>query len=195
MLDRWGIGDISGRIGVLAAVLVLAFGAPSAGAQEGSPRPAQAAPVQAERPPGPGLFEAVGRWLDDSARSFRNQLRGTKRVDDPNDRAASDRNELSDTAAVVGKGAAEVTIGAVEALTKLPGTRVMSGRERCAIAPNGAPDCIAAAEALCRKHGFASGKSVDFTSAEECPARALLGDQSAESECKIVTFINRAMCQ
>jgi hypothetical protein len=71
----------------------------------------------------------------------------------------------------------------------------MSGRERCAVAPNGAPDCLVAAEALCRKHGFASGKSIDFTSAEECPARVLLGDRSVEGECRTVTFISRAMCQ
>ena len=51
----------------------------------------------------------------------------------------------------------------------------MSGRERCANAPNGAPDCVAAAEALCRKHGFTSGKSMDFTSAEECPVKTVLG--------------------
>ena len=71
----------------------------------------------------------------------------------------------------------------------------MSGRERCAIAPNGAPDCVAAAEALCRKHGFASGKSMDFTSAEECPARVLLSGRQSEADCTTVTFISRAMCQ
>ena len=56
----------------------------------------------------------------------------------------------------------------------------------------GAPDCVAAAEVLCRKHGFTSGKSMDFTSAEECPVRTLLGQSD---ECTTVTFISRAMCQ
>ena len=63
------------------------------------------------------------------------------------------------------------------------------------VAPNGAPDCLAAAEALCRKHGFASGKSMDSTSAEECPTRVLLSGRQPGVECPTVTFISRAMCQ
>jgi hypothetical protein len=198
MLDRWGKSRFRGRIGVLVVSLFLALGAPGVAAQEAAPQPAQAAstPGPAERMSNPGLFEAIGRWLDQGARNFRDQMRGAKaRVDDLNDRAAANRKEMNDRAAEMGKGAAEVTIGAMEAVTKLPGTRVMIGRERCTVAPNGAPDCIAAAEALCRKHGFASGKSVDFTSAEECPARALIGGRAADAECRTVTFISRAMCQ
>ena len=61
-------------------------------------------------------------------------------------------------------------------------------------APNGAPDCLAAAEALCRKQGFTSGKSMDFTSAEQCPPRSWLAGKQ-EAECTTVTFISRAMCQ
>jgi hypothetical protein len=56
-------------------------------------------------------------------------------------------------------------------------------------------DCVAAAEQLCRKNGFATGKSMDFTSAEECPAKAYLNGQQGAQECYTVTFINRAMCQ
>jgi hypothetical protein len=155
--------------------------------------PTVPAPPQAANNPGP--WEAIGRWLDQGARNFRDQWRGTKaQVDDLSDRAAANRKEMTDRAEEMRKGAADATIGAVEAVSKLPNTRVMSGRERCAVAPNGAPDCIAAAEALCRKHGFASGKSMDFTSAEECPVRALVAGR-AEVECTTVTFISRAMCQ
>ena len=103
-------------------------------------------------------------------------------MDDLGDDAAANSKDISDNAAKVGQGAAEVgkgaadaTKNAMDAVAKLPTARMMSGRERCANAPNGAPDCLAAAEALCRKHGFASGKSMDFTSAEECPAKTLLG--------------------
>jgi hypothetical protein len=35
---------------------------------------------------------------------------------------------------------------------------------------------------------------MDFTSAEECPAKILLG-QASRDACTTVTFINRAMCQ
>lgn len=200
MLERSGKRNVHSRIGMLAAGLLLAVGAANSAAQDRPPQPEQAAPAQpapapVDRGSNPGLFEAIGRWLDEGARNFNDHMRGAKaRVDDLNDRAAADRKEMNDRAEEMRKGAAEVTIGAVEAVTKLPGTRVMSGREICAVAPNGAPDCIVAAEALCRKHGFSSGKSLEFTSAEECPARALIGDRSAAAECKTVTFINRAMC-
>jgi hypothetical protein len=142
------------------------------------------------------VFESIGRWFDESAANLRTQLRGAKeRWDRLNDDAVTSRKQLGETATEVGKTAADATKSAVDAVAKLPSARVMSGRERCAIAPNGAPDCIAAAEALCRKHGFASGKSMDFTSAQECPARVWISGRQSEGECKTVTFISRAMCQ
>jgi hypothetical protein len=170
--------------------------APWAGAQD-------AAPQQPAPPPSrPGLFEAIGRWVDRGASSFTDHLRGAKRsMDDLGDKAAANSKEMGEQAAKVGqgaaevgKGAAEVTRNAVDAVVKLPTARMMSGRERCVEAPNGAPDCVAAAEALCRKHGYASGKSMDFTSAEECPIRTLAGETSRD-QCVTVTFISRAMCQ
>jgi hypothetical protein len=184
------------RTGALALGLFLALGIPDVGAQDRAPQSVEIAPAESERVSSPGLFERMGRWLDRSARNFGDQLRGAKaRVDDLNERAAANNKEMSERAAEVGKSAADATLGAVEAVARLPGTRVMSGRERCAVAPNGAPDCIVAADALCRKHGFTSGKSIDFTSAEECAPRVLLGDRPAEGECRTVTFISRAMCQ
>ena len=106
---------------------------------------------------------------------------------------------MTDQAAKVGQGAADIgknavdaTKNAVDAVAKLPAARMISGRERCAMAPNGAPDCVTAAEALCRKNGFSTGKSMDFTSAEECPVKTLIGQSD---QCTTVTFISRAMCQ
>ena len=148
------------------------------------------------------MFESIGRWFDQGADTFQEHLRGAKqRMDDLTDATAANNKELSDQAAKIGQGALDVGKGAVDATTdamgavaKLPTARLMSGRERCAVAPNGAPDCLSAAEALCRKHGFNSGKSMDFTSAEECPASTLLG-QTSRDECTTMTFISRAMCQ
>jgi Spy/CpxP family protein refolding chaperone len=189
-LRRW-------RLAVAAACLACCWLAlPSmAAAQDATPAPS--AP-----PPKSGVFESLGRWFDQSTSAFQNHLRGAKqRMDDLGDQAAANTKDLSDQAAKVGQGAADVSKSAVEAtanavgaVAKLPAARLMSGRERCAVAPNGAPDCITAAEMLCRKHGFSSGKSMDFTSAEECPASTLLG-QTSRDECYIVTFISRAMCQ
>jgi hypothetical protein len=120
-------------------------------------------------------------------------------MDELGDDAAANNKAISDQAAKmgqgaadVGKGAADATVNAMGAVAKLPTARMMSGRERCVAAPNGAPDCVSAAETLCRKHGFTSGKSMDFTSAEECPVKTLLGQNN---ECTTVTFISRAMCQ
>ena len=192
MRSFWTKIEIRRRVApaCLAASLMLA---PCAWAQDAVPPPAT--PQQK-----PGLFESIGRWFDNGASNFRDHLRGAKRrMDELGDDAAANNKAISDQAAKmgqgaadVGKGAADATVNAMGAVAKLPTARMMSGRERCIAAPNGAPDCVSAAEALCRKHGFTSGKSMDFTSAEECPVRTLLGQTD---ECTTVTFISRAMCQ
>jgi hypothetical protein len=187
---------------LLAGLVTLA---PSAMAQNAAPPPAPSSqPVPQEKS---GVFESIGRFFDNGASNFRDHLRGAKRkMDELGDDAAANNKAISNQAAKVGQGAADVgkgaadatisamdaTKNAVGAVAKLPTARMMSGRERCNIAPNGAPDCVTAAEALCRKHGFTSGKSMDFTSAEECPVRTLLGQSD---ECTTLTFISRAMCQ
>ena len=51
----------------------------------------------------------------------------------------------------------------------LPVAGVANGRERCILAPNGAPDCRVAAEGLCRAKGYSGGTSVDFQTVEKCP--------------------------
>jgi hypothetical protein len=174
-----------------AALAVCAFlVAPAAVAQEAAP---QQPPIRKDNP---GLIESVGRFFDQSATNFRDSLQGAKRrMDDLSDEAAANTRDMNEKAAAVGKGAASATKDAVDAVTYLPKSKVMSGREKCATAPNGAPDCVAAAEQLCRKQGFATGKSMDFTSAEECPAKAFLNGQQSAAECYTVTFISRAMCQ
>lgn len=157
------------------------------------PPPPAAGPAPLLPPPQPGVFESIGRFFDQGAQNFREHLRGAKRkMDDLNDNAAANSKGFSENAAKVGQDAADATKSAMDAVAKLPTARLMSGRERCANAPNGAPDCVAAAEALCRKHGYSSGKSMDFTSAEDCPVKTLLGQTQ---ECTTVTFISRAMCQ
>jgi len=150
--------------------------------------PAAVAPVPPQAIHKPGLFEAVGRWVDRGLSDLRGHMRGAKqRMDNLGDEAAANNKDIADKAAAAGKNAAD-------AMPKLPAARMIDGREKCAIAPNGAPDCLSAAQALCRRHGYASGKSMDFTSAEECPVKALLGQETRDS-CKTVTFISRAMCQ
>jgi len=180
-------GRVRGWRWAAAAAFALLL-APVAAAQEAAP--AQPSPAPKESP---GLIDTIGKFFDQGATNFRDSLDGAKRkMDDLNDEAAANTRDINNKAAAVGKGAVDATKGAVDAVTK---SRVMSGRERCTVAPNGAPDCVAAAEQLCRKQGYATGKSMDFTSAEECPAKAYLGGQQSAPECHTVTFISRAMCQ
>jgi hypothetical protein len=200
MRSPWVKISIRGRCAAAALAWFasgwLFLSTPIAFAQDAAPPPGAAPPTQTAPAERQGLFQSIGRWLDQGAANFRDHLRGAKeRMDNLGDDAAASRKNFGEKATEVGKSAAEATKSAVDAVVKLPTARVMSGHERCEIAPNGAPDCVAAAEALCRKHGFATGTSMDFTSAEQCPARVLLSSQQSRIGCTTVTFISRAMCQ
>lgn len=195
--------------GCLVALAVPLLIAQTAVAQEAVTQPAPQ--EQNAQPPAPmqlkseprGLFDAIGRWFDEGSAGFRSHVAGARTsFDEFNQRAEETRKNIGDTATTmsrnaVGAGvtAADATRDAVGAVAKLPMSRIVQGRERCVTAPNGAPDCLAAAETLCRKQGFATGKSVDFTSAESCPVKAWLGDKQSDGECRTVTFISKAMCQ
>jgi len=200
----WSAGLAAGLVALLAGAAMSQNApqslAPPAAQFQGPATPAQP-PAPEAQPPAPppanppGMFEALGRWLDDGATSFRDNMRGAKsRMDELDSKAAADRKDFEEKAEQARRNAAEATKNAVDAVARIPVSRVMSGRERCTEAPNGAPDCIAAAHALCRKHGYSSGNSLDFTSAEECPPRWASGRPTA-GECTTVTFISRAMCQ
>jgi hypothetical protein len=177
-----------------AAATGVAFGwllltAPVALAQERPISSPQAEATPAPPVEKPGLFGSIGRWLDEGAARIRGQLRNAKaHADRLGDQAAADRRAFDKNAAQAAKAAAET-------VAKISVARPVDGHERCAVAPNGAPDCLDAAEKLCRKHGFASGKSLEFTSAEECPARTVLAGRRSGADCTTVTFISRAMCQ
>ncbi len=74
---------------------------------------------------------------------------------------------------------------------------MVSGRERCPPAANGASDCKAAAAALCRVKGFADGDSLDTEATQSCSAEALLlsGRKSTPGACRTNYFVTRAMCR
>jgi len=159
---------VSARAGVCALVMCVG----GAAAEETAQPP----------PPDPGVFGAIGKWVDDAMAGVTSGIgnaRGT--LDEAAGRA-------SDTA----KDAAE-TAGKV---ARIPLTSVVSGRQRCMPASNGAPDCQTATDALCRDKGFARGRSVDVQSAQKCPAQVWIsGRQPAEGECTMETYVTRAVCQ
>ena len=104
----------------------------------------------------------------------------------PRTTARRSRQGVDEATADLAKGAVDAAKGTADALGKLGASRVVTGRERCAVAPNGAPDCRLAAEALCKAKGFNAGNSVDYETAESCPAQVLLsGRRSRPGECPV----------
>jgi hypothetical protein len=54
---------------------------------------------------------------------------------------------------------------------------------------------VVAANAICKTKGFASGKSVDMTTAEICPAQVYISGRNSGEGCHTETFVSRALCQ
>lgn len=139
----------------------------------------QGAPPASPPPDEPGFFVTVGKWLD-------RQASGAKSV----------FMNLGHEAGVAAKSTADTAKDAADTLAKqLPSNNVVTGHEVCRIAPNGAPDCVAAADAICKSKGFKSGRSVDMTTAETCPPKVYLAGRSTGPECKTETFVSSALCQ
>jgi hypothetical protein len=93
------------------------------------------------------------------------------------------------------KSTVEGAEDAAGAVARIPNVRTVSGHEKCQVAPNGAPDCIAAANAICKTKGFDSGRSLDMTTAEICPPKVWMAGRSTGPECRTETFVSRAVCQ
>ncbi len=142
----------------------------------GNPLTTPAAPNSAFKP---GFIDALGRWLEESATRFTSGLQGAEEhFDRLNKQARDTANEATDT------------------IMGLPNTRIVTARERCLPAPNGAPDCQSAANALCRGKGLRTGKSLDTRSEQKCPAKVLLeGRAPNDAECATEIFVTRAVCQ
>lgn len=122
-------------------------------------------------PSSPGLFSVLGGFIKDSADGVTSGLKGTQqRIDDLNK-------------------------GALDTLIRLPSAGMVTGRAICQVASNGAPDCYAAAETLCKGKGYSSGKSLFTESAETCKPRVLIpGYKRKDGDCRIDTVVTRASC-
>lgn len=141
-------------------------------AQVGAPAPPEAAPPPSQRP---GLFDALGRFLGNSKEAIDSQMRSTQ-----------------ETLGTIGSQAKDAASGVVA----IPGTRVITGRQLCPPAPNGAPDCQQGVDALCRARGFQGGRTLEVASGTRCSAKNLLaGRVSKETICPTETYVTRAVCQ
>ncbi|MDQ8730662.1 hypothetical protein [Bradyrhizobium sp. LHD-71] len=134
-----------------------------------SPSTPSSAPPASSRP---GLIDKLGEWFRDSADGVSSGLKGTQqRIFDINK-------------------------GALDTLTGIPTAGFAMGRSLCPRAANGAPDCYAASEKLCKERGYTAGRSLDTESAETCNPRIYMpGYQRKEGDCRIDTFVTRAACQ
>lgn len=159
---------------MLAGVLVLT--AALAFAQDSTP------PVEKRDD---GFFAAVGRWFSQQSSNVNSSFKD-----------ARDKVEgLSQEAGAAAKSTVEGAKDAAGAVARIPNVRTVSGHEKCQVAPNGAPDCIAAANAICKTKGFDSGRSLDMTTAEICPPKVWMAGRSTGPECRTETFVSRAVCQ
>lgn len=140
--------------------------------------PAPPPAVEAAPRENPGLINELGKLFRDSASGISSSLKGSQQtIEDLNARA---------------KGAAK---DAADNLKMTPQT-VVTGRATCPVAGNGAPDCKAAADKICKTKGYKEGKSVDIETAETCSAKVYLsGRTGAPGECKTENFVTRAVCQ
>jgi hypothetical protein len=137
-----------------------------------------------------GVLESFGRWFDESAAGIRKYFDATWRG------TGEAAKGTADVAGAMTKGAFDAAKGTADAFGKFGTSRVVTGRQRCTLAPNGAPDCKVAAVTLCKANGYKDGDSVDYETAESCPSAAYLnGRRPATGECPIEHTVTRAMCQ
>ena len=124
----------------------------------------------------PGFLDALNRLFGDPKGALDSQMRSTQET------LGSIGNQAKDAA------------GSVVAI---PGTRVITGRQLCPPASNGAPDCQQGVETLCRAKGFqGGGRTIDVTSAQRCPAKVWISGRGPnEGDCKLETYVTRAVCQ
>lgn len=144
----------------------------------------QATPAQNARE-SDGFLATVSRWFKERTATVNSSF------EDARKKVEGFNNAASDAAKTTVEGAKD----AAGAIARIPAARAVSGHEKCQLAANGAPDCVAAANAMCKAKGFESGKSVDMTTADVCPAKVYLSGRSTGPECTTDTFVSRAICQ
>jgi hypothetical protein len=165
----------------IMAVLAAAFVGISALALAQTPPEGRDAKAAAE----PSVIESIGNWF---GRQF-DTIGSTFK--DAGKKVENFGTEASIAAKTTVSGARD----AAGAVARIPGARVVNGHEKCRNAPNGAPDCVAAATNMCKAKGFESGKSVDMTTAEVCPAQVYLSGRNSGPGCHVETFVSSALCQ
>jgi hypothetical protein len=131
------------------------------------------------------ILSSIARWFDEQAANINSSLKDARKKFE----------NFGHEASIAARTTADTAKDAADAVARIPNARVFSGHVKCRIAPNGAPDCIAAANTVCKAKGFASGKSVDMTTAETCPPKVYMSGRSSGPGCRTETFVSRVLCQ
>jgi hypothetical protein len=140
-------------------------------AQPGDPAPPSPPPAQQENP---GLINEMGKIFDKSLSILPTLKSPGETIDDLNARAK----------------------GASETLSRMTTSSIVTGRVKCPVSVNGAPDCKAAADQLCQARKFKEGKSLTIDSVEACSAKVLIpGRTRKPDDCRTDNYVTRALCQ
>jgi hypothetical protein len=158
----------------------------TATAQAPAPTGAPPAPEARPAPFRPGLFGAIGRWLDETSAGLTagvGSTRGTL------DNFGTQAGGVANDAATTARDAAGTVI-------RIPATGMVVGRQICPRTAGGGPDCRAGSEALCRSKGYTGGRSLDIQTADKCPGWVWAsGQRPPEGACTTETYVTRALCQ
>jgi hypothetical protein len=135
--------------------------------------------------PREGFLVTISRWFSQQSANVNSTFQDARQKVEG----------LGQEAGAAAKSTVEGAKDAAGAVARIPAARPVTGHEKCQTAPNGAPDCIAAANSLCKTKGFDSGRSLDMTTAEICPPKVWMSGRSSGPECHTETFVSRAICQ
>lgn len=178
---------------VFGLILALTTAAWSQQAQVAPSQPPSAPTPSAEPPPAiepppksnPGLVEEIGKLLKESVTGLKESATGL----------TSKLPSARETIDGINSSAKDATDN-LSRINPIASQTMVSGRAACPAAANGAPDCKAASDRLCKEKGYKEGKSLDIESAEKCSARVYLsGRTGAPGECRTENFVTRAVCQ
>jgi hypothetical protein len=140
-------------------------------AQPGDPAPPSAPPARQENP---GLINEMGKMFEKSLSILPTLKSPSETIDDLNASAK----------------------GATETLSRMTTSSMVTGRVKCPVSANGAPDCKAAADQLCQNKKFKDGKSLTIDSVEACSAKVLIpGRTRKPDDCRTDSYVTRALCQ
>lgn len=180
---------------VFLALVGIALVASEEAWSQTQPAPPAAAPAPAAPPrENPGLINEIGKLLERRPPLFP----VVTPLQPPSQPSSEPSPSATDHAGPGGEpappGKPEDT-GLPRLDLKIPS--MQKGREKCPVTADGASDCKAAADALCRAHGYREGRSTDTDATQKCSAEALLlsGRKSQPGACRTDYFVTRAWCQ